>query len=75
MANPWKTILGALPSSPVTEGTITAIHEDGVTVTTFRGGTMRCRNPVGAQVGDEVEVQDQVIQRVLEGVATHYITI
>lgn len=75
MANPWKMVLNALPSSPVTEGTVSAVHDDGTaTVASFRGGTMRCKNPVGAQIGDEVEVQDQ-IQRVLEGMTTHYITI
>lgn len=76
MANPWLVLKSLLPGESITEGTVDTIEQDGtVLVTTIAGGSMRCSSAITVQEGQTVEIRNQRIESVIEGLQTFEITI
>lgn len=55
MSNPYKRLLGLLPSNRQDVGTVLAVHDDGVTVGLISGAQVRVRG--GGAIGDAVFIQ------------------
>jgi len=58
----YTRLLELLPDQPITTGTVQAVHSDGTATVEMPGGDLaRVRNPLQAQAGQGVYVQDGAV--------------
>lgn len=58
----YRRLLELLPEQPIYTATVQALHSDGTATVEMPGGDLaRVRNPLGAQAGQGVYVQDGAV--------------